>query len=267
MLGSFRPPESRPGVTITPRPPSATGSRPIFVLDDPDYVRDTWYLAGKRAFDLIGAFVLALVLVPVIVIAALAVKLTSRGPAFYTQTRLGRLGQPFVIWKLRTMCDKAEEKSGVRWSVPGDKRITPVGYVLRRLHIDEFPQLLNVVKGEMSLVGPRPERPEFFPILEQSVHNYAKRLLVKPGVTGMAQVYLPPDEDIGSVRLKQIFDVYYIRHLNLWLDVRLTIATACQAVGVPHGLLRPLLLLPRRQAVEQAGRLQNMAEQHQVLGQ
>lgn len=263
MLGNFRPTDSRPGIGLVPRLPQPS-SKPVMVLDDPDMVRVSWYSAAKRTFDILGGLLLGLVLVPVMIVAAIAIAITSPGPIFYTQTRLGRLGKPFVIWKLRTMRHRCEDQSGVQWSVKGDKRITFVGKILRRLHIDEFPQLFNVLKGDMSLVGPRPERPEFFPILEKSVPNYAKRLLVKPGVTGMAQVYLPPDEDVTSVRLKQIFDLHYIRSVGFWLDVRLMFATAVQAVGLPHLIVRPFLCLPRKQAIEQAGRLDYVVDEHRT---
>ena len=128
--------------------------------------------------------------------------------------------------------------------------MTFLGRILRKLHIDEFPQLWNVLRGDMSLVGPRPERPEFFPVLSAAVPNYARRLAVKPGVTGLAQVYLPPDEDVAGVRKKQLLDLHYIRTFGFGLDIRLMAATGFQAVGVPHGLVRWVLRLPDRRALE-----------------
>jgi lipopolysaccharide/colanic/teichoic acid biosynthesis glycosyltransferase len=213
-------------------------------------VRATVYPYCKRFLDLGLAILLAIILGPVIAAAAVLIRLTSRGPAFYTQIRLGQFGKPFAIWKLRTMEHNCEQESGVRWSIPGDRRITAVGRVLRRLHVDEFPQLWNVLRGDMSLVGPRPERPEFFPVLSAAIPSYAQRLLVKPGVTGLAQIYLPPDEDVEGVGRKQLHDLYYIRHVSLSLDLRLMLATALQAIGVPHAVVRPLLWLPRPRAIE-----------------
>ena len=135
-------------------------------------------------------------------VAAIVVKLTSRGPAFYTQIRLGQDGRAYAIYKLRTMTHDCEKLSGPQWSKKGDCRVTAVGRLLRRSHLDELPQLWNVLRGEMSLIGPRPERPEFVPRLERSLPHYRARLHVRPGVTGLAQVQLPPDTDLGSVRRK-----------------------------------------------------------------
>src|SRR5207248_4660391 len=143
--------------------------------------------------------------------AMLLVKLTSPGPMLYTQTRLGRRGRPFTIYKIRTMLHDCESLTGPQWSTPGDTRITRVGRWLRRTHIDELPQLWNVLRGDMSLVGPRPERPEFIPELENAIPFYRDRLLVRPGITGLAQVQLPPDTDMDSVRRQLAHDIYYGR--------------------------------------------------------
>ena len=141
-------------------------------------------------------------------------KLTSPGPAFYTQTRVGQGGRPFTIYKLRTMIHNCESLTGPRWCMPGDPRVTPAGWLLRVTHLDELPQLLNVLRGEMSLVGPRPERPEFLPQLERALPAYRQRLVVRPGVTGLAQVKLPADTDLDSVRRKLAHDLYYIERLE-----------------------------------------------------
>src|SRR5205823_316253 len=116
-----------------------------------------------------------------------------------------------------------------RWSIPGDPRVTLIGQVLRRTHLDELPQLLNVLRGDMSLIGPRPERPEFLPELEAAFPRYRDRLAVRPGVTGLAQVQLPADSDLDSVREKLRHDLYYIQHLGPWLDLRILICTAFYA--------------------------------------
>ncbi len=189
---------------------------------------------------------------PLIFLAALAVRLTSRGPAFYTQTRVGKNGRLFTIWKIRSMIDNCESLTGARWSIPGDPRVTRVGAFLRASHLDELPQLLNVLQGEMSLIGPRPERPEFVPELERELPGYWQRLAVRPGVTGLAQVQLPPDSDLTSVRRKLAHDLYYIRHLSPWLDVRLLFCTAFYALGLPFGIAGGMLAIPDGDKVEEA---------------
>ncbi len=209
------------------------------------------YLAVKAVVDFITALVLLILTAPLIVAAMLLVKLTSAGPMLYTQTRLGRHGRPFTIYKIRTMVHDCESLTGPRWAVPGDTRITPLGRCLRRTHIDELPQLWNVLRGDMSLIGPRPERPEFAPRLEQAVPHYQMRLAVRPGVTGLAQVQLPPDTDLDSVRMKTAYDLYYIRAIGVWLDVRIAWATLFKLLGLPYTRLRTLFRLPSRAAVEQ----------------
>jgi lipopolysaccharide/colanic/teichoic acid biosynthesis glycosyltransferase len=194
---------------------------------------DTWYLPVKRALDVVGALLLLPLAAPLLLLAALLVKLTSRGPVFYAQTRVGRWGQPFTLYKVRSMCADCERTSGARWSGPGDPRIMPVGRFLRRTHLDELPQLWNVLRGEMSLIGPRPERPEFVPQLEQSIPRYRERVRVLPGVTGLAQLHLPPDTDLTSVHRKLVFDLHYIKHLGLWVDLRILLCTAVHAF-VPY---------------------------------
>jgi lipopolysaccharide/colanic/teichoic acid biosynthesis glycosyltransferase len=201
-----------------------------------------------------AALALFVLTLPVVLVAALLVKLTSRGPAFYWQTRLGRNGRPYTICKLRTMVHDCEKASGPRWATAHDPRVTPLGRFLRRTHIDEFPQLWNVLKGDMSLVGPRPERPEFVPHLERSVPHYHKRLLVRPGITGLAQVNLPPDTDLASVRRKLAYDLYYVRRLGPWLDLRLVLCTGLSLVGVAFPVSCRLLGVPGGEEVEQSYR-------------
>jgi lipopolysaccharide/colanic/teichoic acid biosynthesis glycosyltransferase len=210
----------------------------------------SWYPAVKLVLEFVLALVLLVLSIPVLLLVAVLVKLTSRGPVFYSQVRLGKNGRHFWLHKVRTMHHNCEKGTGPRWAIPGDPRITLVGRFLRRTHLDELPQLWNVLRGEMSLVGPRPERPEFVPALEEAVPHYRDRLLIRPGVTGLAQVQLPADTDLNSVRRKLAFDLYYIRHLNPWLDLRLILCTAVRMLGVPFGLLGRLFRLPRRQVVE-----------------
>jgi lipopolysaccharide/colanic/teichoic acid biosynthesis glycosyltransferase len=226
------------------RPP--IGREPVRPL------RHRWYLSAKHAGDFVLAGLLTLPAVPLILLAALLVKLTSRGPALYTQTRVGENGRLFTIWKIRSMIDNCESLTGPRWSMPGDPRVTRLGAFLRASHLDELPQLWNVLKGEMSLIGPRPERPEFVPELERELPGYWQRLLVRPGVTGLAQVQLPPDTDVRSVRRKLAHDLYYIRHVSPWLDLRLLCCTAFYALGLPFGVAGKLLGIPDGETVEDA---------------
>jgi len=196
----------------------------------------------KAVIDSVCAVVLLVLAAPVLLLVVLLVKATSPGPALYSQTRLGRNGRPYRILKIRTMYHNCERHSGPRWSTPGDPRVTRVGRFLRRSHLDELPQLWNVLKGEMSLVGPRPERPEFVKLLECAVPHYHDRLQVRPGVTGLAQVMLPADTDLASVRKKLAYDLCYVRHQSFWLDLRIVICTAFNLIGVE---LSGVLRLPR----------------------
>jgi lipopolysaccharide/colanic/teichoic acid biosynthesis glycosyltransferase len=211
-----------------------------------------WYQPLKIIGDFLFALVLLVLTAPLLLLGAVLVKLTSRGPVLYTQIRLGYLGQPFTIYKLRTMRHNCEAVSGPRWSGPGDARITPIGRLLRRTHIDELPQLWNVLCGHMSLVGPRPERPEFTPELERALPCYRDRLLLRPGITGLAQVQLPPDTDLASVRRKLAHDLYYFRMLGPWLDVRILLATGFRFAGIPWSISRRFFLLPGGEQVESA---------------
>ncbi|MEO6808161.1 MAG: sugar transferase, partial [Isosphaeraceae bacterium] len=169
---------------------------------------------------------------------------TSRGPAIYRQKRLGRDGQPFMIYKIRSMTHDCERHTGPRWATANDSRVTPVGVILRRTHLDELPQLWNVLRGEMSLIGPRPERPEFAGPLEQALPNYRDRVRIRPGITGLAQVQLPADSDLESVRHKLACDLLYIDRMNPTLDLRILAATLTKVLGVSFATSVALLKLP-----------------------
>lgn len=187
--------------------------------------RHRWYPPVKAALDFALALVLLVLTLPFIVIGGLLTKLTSPGPMFYSQTRLGKNGRVFKVIKLRTMIHNAEAKTGPVWTQTNDPRITKIGRILRKTHIDEFPQLINVLLGQMSLIGPRPERPEIAVKLTWSIENYDERLRVRPGITGLAQLRLPPDSDLDSVRRKLACDLYYVRRVNPWLDLQLFLFT------------------------------------------
>jgi lipopolysaccharide/colanic/teichoic acid biosynthesis glycosyltransferase len=211
----------------------------------------TWYAVLKRPLDGILALLGLFLSLPILLPAALLVKLTSRGPVFYSQIRLGSGGRPFRIYKLRTMAHNCEAKSGPCWSTKGDPRVTTLGRFLRRTHVDELPQLWNIFIGDMSLIGPRPERPEMVCTLEKVIPRYRQRMTDRPGLTGLAQVQLPPDTDLNSVRAKLAHDLYYLERSGLWLDFRILLATAAKLLGIPVNVTCTVLALPGGKSVEQ----------------
>ena len=185
------------------------------------------YELVKRCFDVtLSAFLLLLFAVPMIVIG-LAVKLTSPGPALYTQERLGKGGKQIKICKFRTMVSDSEVDT-IQWSYDEDPRVTPLGRILRKYHIDELPQLWDIFRGVLSFVGPRPEREVFYDAFETYIHGFRERLKVKPGLTGLAQVtggsLMPPEEKI-------VCDIEYIRNRSFVLDLKLMIRTAVVVLG------------------------------------
>ncbi len=184
----------------------------------------------KRALDIVAALSIGVITLPLWAVAAVAVWLTDRGPVWYRQTRLGRDGRPFTLTKFRTMRMDAEA-DGPRWSEPDDTRLTPVGRWLRRTHIDELPNLWQVLRGEMSLVGPRPERPEFVESLEQEIPWYRARLIVQPGLTGWAQVNQGYGDSVAASLVKLEYDLYYIRHRSVWFDLAILLRTVWRMAG------------------------------------
>lgn len=178
---------------------------------------------------------------PVIGFLALLVRATSPGKAFYTQERSGLGGKPFQIYKIRTMRRDAEAPGQAVWSTKGDTRVTLVGRALRFLHLDELPQLLNIARGEMAFIGPRPERPQIVEDLADTLPGYVHRLQVLPGVTGLAQINLPPDESIECVRKKLVLDCLYIGTASRGFDFRILVCTALRMIGIRHGLAAKLM--------------------------
>jgi lipopolysaccharide/colanic/teichoic acid biosynthesis glycosyltransferase len=182
------------------------------------------------------ALLLLIPSLPLIGVLVVLIRLTSRGAAVYRQVRVGKGGRNFLMYKLRSMRIDAEARTGPTWSTGGsDSRVTPLGYWLRKLHLDEFPQLFNVLKGEMSLVGPRPERPEFVAVLAEQIPGYLERLAVLPGITGLAQVNLPPDTDLDSVRRKLVLDREYAANAGVLFDQRIILCTLFRIVGLRGG--------------------------------
>lgn len=209
----------------------------------------SWYAPVKIALDLTISICLLVISSPLILVLLILVKLTSDGPALYRQDRLGLHGRTFTILKLRTMRVDAEALTGPTWAAEDDPRVTPLGRILRRTHLDELPQLWNVVRGEMSLVGPRPERPEIAGKLELVIPGYRDRTCVRPGITGMAQIQLPADSHVGGVRRKLAYDIHYARRVGPGLDARILAGTALKLLGIDFGEIGRLLALPRRKVV------------------
>jgi len=189
------------------------------------------YAEFKRAIDILFALPAVLIAAPVIAVLGLLVKLTSRGPAFYVQERVGQNGRVFKIVKLRTMVQDAEARTGPVWASANDPRETSLGRILRRTHLDELPQLWNVLRGDMSLIGPRPERPVFVEKFKQEIPNYTERLAVRPGITGWAQVNHVYDQTVEDVRQKVEFDREYIRQMGWGIDLKIMAATAARMLG------------------------------------
>ncbi len=199
---------------------------------------------GKRACDLGLGLLLLVLALPVIALLWCLVRLTSRGPGFYSQVRVGLLGRHYRIYKIRSMTHNCEAGSGAKWATKGDCRVTPIGRILRKLHLDELPQLWNVIRGDMSLVGPRPERPEFVEPLSRQIVGYEQRHRVRPGVTGLAQIQLPPDSDVESVRRKLVLDRHYVENASPWLDLRLLVGTFVYLFGFSYARVRRMVALP-----------------------
>ena len=190
---------------------------------------DLWYCRIKRLCDVGGALVGGIILMPVMLLIALAVKLDSPGPALFRQERLGKNGRPFILYKFRSMVVDAE-RNGPCWAEHDDVRCTRVGHFLRRSHLDELPQFWNILRGEMSFVGPRPERAYFYHLLEGEIPDFALRMQVVPGLTGLAQVSGGFSRD---PRKKLAFDLYYIDRRSLWLDFRCLVKTVLVALRIP----------------------------------
>ncbi len=185
-----------------------------------------WRLVLKRIFDVAAVLIGVVIIAPILALVALAVKCTSPGPILYRQQRVGCFGDLFNIYKFRTMVVDAEAAGPVWAAGARDPRATPIGSFLRETHLDELPQLFNILKGDMSLVGPRPERPHFVERLDREIPRYDERLLIKPGLTGLAQVHVRSDQSIADVKKKLRFDRLYIKRMCLALDAKILVWTA-----------------------------------------
>ena len=184
-----------------------------------------WEESLKRLVDVVVSFLIIVVGLPFWLIVALIIKLNSFGPVLYKQERVGRNGKPFHVLKFRSMHTDAEKKSGPVWATKRDPRVTSVGKIIRRLHIDEVPQFINVLRGDMSLVGPRPERAFFVEKLAAEIPLYKRRLKVRPGITGWAQVKHKYDESIEDVKAKLKYDLFYIENMSWRMDLKILFNT------------------------------------------
>ncbi len=203
----------------------------IEVLPEP---MPAWEESTKRLFDFLAALLILILGLPLWLLIGALIRVTSKGPAIYKQQRVGHKGKIFTMLKFRTMVDNAEAHTGPVWAQENDPRYTPIGCWLRKSRLDEIPQLWNVLKGEMSLVGPRPERPYFVEKLAKEIPLYSRRYRVKPGITGWAQVTWHYDSSLDDVRQKVKYDLFYIANLSLSMDLKilfLTVRTALLGKG------------------------------------
>lgn len=182
---------------------------------------DSLYLPIKRIFDIFFSLILIIGTFPIIIIVVIAIKMESKGPAFYKQVRVGLMGRKITITKLRSMYTNAE-KNGAQWAQKNDPRITKVGRIIRKTRIDELPQLFNVLWGDLSLIGPRPERPQFTEEFSHEYPGFEQRLRIKPGLSGYAQINGGYDINPGQ---KAKLDCYYINHVNFKMDAQIFIST------------------------------------------
>jgi len=195
-------------------------------LIDIDFKEGKWVGSGmKRAFDLAISLPILLGFLPIWAMIAVVIKINSKGPVFYNQERLGLNSEPFRIHKFRSMVHGAEDESGPIWALDDDPRITSMGRFIRRFRLDEIPQLFNVLKGEMSLIGPRPERPFFVEKLREEFPLYDRRFRMRPGITGWSQIKHPSDRDVEDVRQKLKYDFFYIENISFNLDMKILLST------------------------------------------
>jgi exopolysaccharide biosynthesis polyprenyl glycosylphosphotransferase len=224
------------GISVTPMPvlyEKLTGKVAV------EHIGSQWYTAlpltkhpfdtlnrvGKRTIDLACGLIIGAILAVVFPFVAIAIKLETPGPIFYEQERVGQYGNKFTVCKFRSMVQDAEINGKAQWAVKGDARITKVGYFIRKTRLDELPQVLNVLRGEMSMVGPRPEREQFIKQLQEQIPFYRTRLAAKPGLTGWAQVNYGYGSTVNDALIKLQYDLYYLKHGSPWLDLKILLRT------------------------------------------
>ena len=202
-----------------------TDLQPSWIVLSEGFRQNRWVLFIKRATDILISLVGLILSAPIALLAALAIKLDSRGPVIYCQERVGQKERPFKLYKFRSMLDDAENGSGPVWAMENDPRVTRVGRILRKLRIDEIPQMVNVLKGEMSFVGPRPERSFFVSKLKEKIPYYHLRFWVKPGITGWAQIsYCYGDSEQDAIE-KLHYDLYYVKNISPLFDLQIIFET------------------------------------------
>jgi len=184
-----------------------------------------WEWRVKRFADVTFSILILLAALPILLLLAAVIKMDSRGPVFYCQKRVGMNGRVYTMLKFRSMVHNAEEMTGPVWAMKNDPRVTRLGKIMRKTRLDELPQLLNVIKGDMSWVGPRPERPMFVDTLKKEIPLYARRLKVRPGITGWAQIKGEYDQSLEHVRQKLTYDLFYIENMSLRMDLKIIIIT------------------------------------------
>ncbi len=199
--------------------------RDSWLIFAPGFAGSQWRRTLKRLTDIIVALAIAIATLPITIAAAIAIKLDSRGPVFYSQERTGLEGAVFRVLKFRSMRADAERGTGAIWARSNDPRVTRIGRIIRRARIDELPQIINVLRGDMSIVGPRPERPEFVARLEAEIPYYQYRHFVRPGLTGWAQVCFPYGATVAEAREKLCYDLYYIKNQSPLLDLQIILQT------------------------------------------
>jgi sugar transferase (PEP-CTERM system associated) len=199
--------------------------RPDWLVYSDGFQPPRYYWPLKRLFDATAALLLLTLSAPLLAVIAMAIKRDSGGPVLFRQVRVGRHGREFVLFKFRTMRQDAETVTGPVWASENDQRVTRIGCFLRRYRLDELPQLFNVLRGEMSLIGPRPERPYFVKLLQAKIPYYELRHCIQPGVTGWAQVLYPYGASVEDSYEKLQYDLYYAKHLSLGFDLRILVRT------------------------------------------
>jgi len=202
----------------------------IWFLSNLPNVIHNYYDLFKRVLDLLAVILVAPLVLPLLLFTAILVKVSSKGPVLYSQIRTGKEDKPFRIYKFRSMVIDAEAK-GAQWSTENDPRITPVGRFIRKTRLDELPQFYNILVGEMSIVGPRPERPEFVEDLTKQIPHYHLRHLIRPGLTGWAQINYPYGASVEDAARKLEYDLYYLKHRNLILDIKISLKTILTVVN------------------------------------
>jgi sugar transferase (PEP-CTERM system associated) len=199
--------------------------KPSWLIFSEGFKKPPVRMFSKRIFGIIISFCGIIATLPISLLAVLCIKLESRGPVFYAQVRCGEKGKPFNLYKFRSMTANAEKETGAVWAQENDPRITKVGRIIRKLRIDEIPQMWNVLRGDMSFVGPRPERPEFVDELKEQLPFYEERMNVKPGITGWAQVRREYGSSIEDALDKLRYDLYYIKNMNFFFDLKIMFET------------------------------------------